>query len=147
LIVARSFDAAPALILAVGVFNLLGMKRALFHVVLLCAALAGLMNAGGAVAQVYHTPSGSMVVPPPPRLAPPTITVPQVPQMASPPTFELGNTSPSLIEQNPQPEQNLKPRSKRKSFSNRVTRCLQEGAALGLGPSERSAYSRACAQQ
>lgn len=67
--------------------------------------------------------------------------------MASPPKFELGNTSPSLIEQNPRPQQNLKPLSQQKSFGQRVTRCLDEGAALGLGPGERSAYSRACAQQ
>jgi len=121
------------------------MQRFLY--VALGAAIAGLIGIGGAGAQVYHTPGGSLVVPPPPRPPPPAITVPVVPRMASPPKFELGNTSPSLIEQNPRPRQNLKPLARRKSFGHRVTRCLQQGAALGLGPGERSAYSRACAHQ
>jgi len=121
-------------------------KQSLYLAVLGILIATGSM-ADRAFAQVYRTPSGSLVVPPPPRLAPPPITVPTVPQMASPPKFELGNTAPSLIEQNPPPQQNLKPLNKRKSLGDRATRCLQEGAALGLGPGERSAYSRACAQQ
>jgi hypothetical protein len=123
------------------------MNRPFVILLFLGTALIASANAGSAVAQVYHTPSGSLVIPPPPRPAPPAITVPTVPQMASPPTFELGNTSPSLIEQNPQPTQNLKPLSRKKSLSQRTTRCLNEGAALGLGPGERSAYARSCAQR
>jgi hypothetical protein len=116
-------------------------------IILLGVALSVSTGAGSAFAQVYHTPSGSLVVPPPPRPAPPAITVPTVPQMDSPPPFALGNTSPGLVETNQTPNVNLKPLSRRKSYSHRVTRCLQEGAALGLGPGERSAYSRTCAQQ
>jgi hypothetical protein len=118
-----------------------------FVIMLLAAALVASMSAGSAIAQIYHTPSGSLVVPPLPRPAPPPITVPTVPQMDSPPPFALGNTSPGLVETNQTPQLNLKPLSRRKSYSHRVTRCLQEGAALGLGPGERSAYSRTCAQQ
>jgi hypothetical protein len=33
------------------------------------------------------------------------------------------------------------------SFSDRITSCLDEAAASGLGPSARAAYSRACANQ
>jgi hypothetical protein len=33
------------------------------------------------------------------------------------------------------------------SFSDRITSCLDEAAANGLGPSARAAYSRACANQ
>jgi hypothetical protein len=33
----------------------------------------------------------------------------------------------------------------RPSFSDRINSCLDEAAAGGLGPSERAAYSRSCA--
>jgi hypothetical protein len=33
----------------------------------------------------------------------------------------------------------------RPSFSDRINSCLDEAAASGLGPAERSAYSRSCA--
>jgi hypothetical protein len=36
-----------------------------------------------------------------------------------------------------------KPR--RGSFDKRVRRCIEEAAAAGLGPNERAAYTRACA--
>jgi hypothetical protein len=35
----------------------------------------------------------------------------------------------------------------RPSFSDRIISCLDEAAANGLGPSERAAYSRSCANQ
>jgi len=35
----------------------------------------------------------------------------------------------------------------RGSFGDRIGKCLEDGAAAGLGPSERSAYSRGCANQ
>jgi hypothetical protein len=31
------------------------------------------------------------------------------------------------------------------SFGDKITTCLQEGAANGLGPSDREEYSRSCA--
>jgi len=36
---------------------------------------------------------------------------------------------------------------RRRSFDERITQCLQDGAASGLGPSARAAYSRACANR
>jgi len=33
------------------------------------------------------------------------------------------------------------------SFSDRINSCLDEAAANGLGPGEREAYSRSCANQ
>jgi hypothetical protein len=35
----------------------------------------------------------------------------------------------------------------RRSFDERITQCLQDGAASGLGPNARAAYSRACANR
>jgi len=35
----------------------------------------------------------------------------------------------------------------RPSFSDRIGRCLDEGAASGLDPNERAAYSRSCANR
>jgi hypothetical protein len=35
----------------------------------------------------------------------------------------------------------------RPSFSDRITGCLDDAAANGLGPSARAAYSRTCANQ
>jgi hypothetical protein len=36
---------------------------------------------------------------------------------------------------------------RRRSFDERITQCLQDGVASGLGPSARAAYSRACANR
>jgi hypothetical protein len=105
------------------------------------------VNAKAAVAQIPPAPGTSPVIPfptAPPPLPPPPITVPQVPQMNSPPKFELQNTAPSLVEQDGLPAPILKTQ-RRRSFSSRVQRCLDDGAALGLGPNERAAYSRSCA--
>ena len=79
--------------------------------------------------------------PPPPR-----IEVPVVPQMNSPPPFALQNTSPGIVTQDTPPEPVLK-RSRRPSFSDRVARCLDDGAAWGMNPNQRAAYSRSCANQ
>jgi hypothetical protein len=35
----------------------------------------------------------------------------------------------------------------RGSFGDRISRCLDEGAAGGLDPGQRAAYSRSCANQ
>jgi hypothetical protein len=99
-------------------------------------------------AQIPPAPGTSPVIPyptAPPPPPPPPITVPQVPQMNSPPKFELQNTSPSLVEQGAPPKPVLKRQRRGPSFSDRVQRCLDEAAAIGLGPNERAAYSRSCA--
>jgi hypothetical protein len=36
------------------------------------------------------------------------------------------------------------PRERRRSFSDRVARCLDDGAAWGMNPNQRAAYSRQC---
>ena len=74
-------------------------------------------------------PGGSIYNPPlPPPLPPPKIEPPVIPQMDAP---ARPNYAPV-----PRP-----------SFSDRINSCLDEAAASGLGPSERAAYSRSCANQ
>jgi hypothetical protein len=88
--------------------------------------IAALIAANAALAQ-FIPPGGSQFNPPlPPPPPPPKIEAPVVPQMDAPIT------------------QNYAPLP-RASFSDRITSCLDEAAAGGLGPGERAAYSRACA--
>ena len=95
------------------------------------AVAAALFAADAALAQVIP-PGGSQFnplnAPLPPPLPPPKIEVPVVPQMDAP------------------PRQNYLP-APRPFFSDRITTCLDEGAAAGLGPGDREAYSRACANR
>jgi len=117
--------------------------RKLVAVCLLCLVPPG----AGASAQMFNTPGGRPVLPPPPAAPPPpAITVPQVPTMNSPPPFELQNTTPGYVQQGGPPAQVLK-KQKRESFGRRMSHCLDEGAAMGLGPGARSAYARNCAHQ
>src|SRR5687768_5365981 len=92
------------------------------------AVLWALLAVSTASAQ-FIPPGGSQfnppVSPPPP---PPKIEVPAIPQMDAP---------------LPVPQVQLR----RDSFGDRIGKCLEDGAAAGLGPSERSAYSRACANR
>jgi hypothetical protein len=91
---------------------------------MLCVVGAALVAANAAFAQTIP-PGGSQFNPPMPAPPPPPkIEVPVVPQMGAP------------------MPQNYAPRP---SFSDRITTCLDEGAAAGLGPNARSAYSRSCA--
>jgi hypothetical protein len=98
--------------------------------ILICAAAMVLIVTNAALAQIISPgipPGGSKFNPPlPPPPPSPKIEVPVVPQMDAP--ARQNYVSP------PSP-----------SFSDRVTTCLQEGAAAGLGPSDREEYSRACA--
>ena len=114
-------------------------------------ALSAVAVSGGANAQLY--PPGGInnqpVIPYPTAPAappPPRIEVPAVPQMNSPPPFALQNTRPGIVTQDTPPKQVLK-RNRRPSFSDRVARCLDDGAAWGLNPNQRAAYSRSCANQ
>ena len=94
-----------------------------------CLALIALLTLGAApvFAQLLPPGSSALTVPPPPA-PPPKIEVPVVPKMDD------------------LPRQNYVPQS-RPSFSDRITTCLQDGAAAGLGPNDRAAYSRACANR
>ena len=101
------------------------MKRSLIFV---CAMIAALFAANAAFAQVIP-PGGSEFNPPlPAPPPPPRIEAPVIPQMDAP------------VQPNYAP-------APRPSFSDRITTCLDEAAASGLGPSARAAYSRACANQ
>jgi hypothetical protein len=88
--------------------------------------LASALLAPGAVSAQFIPPGGSLLNPPLPP--PPRIEAPVIPQMDAP------------IQQDYTP-------APRPSFSDRITTCLDEAAANGLGPSARAAYSRACANQ
>ncbi|WP_370098990.1 hypothetical protein [Bradyrhizobium yuanmingense] len=75
----------------------------------------------------YVSPDAARLAPtlpaPPP---PPKIEVPKVPQFDAPPRYNY----------QPLP---------RNSFGDRVTKCLHDAAAAGLGPADRGTYARSCA--
>jgi hypothetical protein len=97
--------------------------------IIVCAVAAGLIFGSAASAQIIIPPGGSQFNPPlPPPPSPPKIEVPVIPQMDAP-------TSQTYLA------------APRPSFSDRITSCLDEAAANGLGPSARAAYSRSCANQ
>jgi hypothetical protein len=82
-----------------------------------------------AQAQLMPLPGNPAVVPPPPPPPPPPkIEVPVVPQFDA-------------------PSRGVRPAARPESFGDRMTQCLHEAAAAGLGPKARAAYSRACANQ
>jgi hypothetical protein len=89
--------------------------------------IAALVAVNGASAQFLPPGASQFNPPPPPPPPPPKIEVPVVPQMDAPPSQPAVQPSP------------------RGSFSDRINSCLDEGAAAGLGPNERAAYSRSCA--
>jgi hypothetical protein len=96
---------------------------------LIVICLASALLAPGAASAQFIPPGSSQLNPPlPPAPPPPRIEAPVIPQMDAPMTQ---NYAPA-----PQP-----------SFSDRITSCLDEAAASGLGPSDRAVYSRACANQ
>ena len=92
------------------------------------AFTAALFAANTAFAQIIP-PGGSRFNPPlPPPPPSPKIEVPVVPQMDAP------------------PRQSYLP-APAPSFSDRITTCLSDAAAGGLGAGEREAYSRNCANR
>jgi hypothetical protein len=96
---------------------------------ILIAMTMCLLVAGAALAQQMIPPGWSQFNPPPPAPPPsPRIEVPVVPRMGVP-------SQPRVQSQ------------RRNSFSDRVSRCLDDAAAAGLRPSARAAYSRACANR
>lgn len=93
------------------------------------AAIAVLLSAAPVQAQYIGVPvNPALIVPLPPAPPPPRIEVPVVPK--------LGDL----------PRQQNAPLARR-SFSDRITDCLQDGAAAGLGANDRATYSRACANR
>ena len=128
--------------------DMIAMRKFSFVVLIgMSLASAGICVAN---AQIVGPPGTQPVIPfptAPPAPPPPRIEVPVVPQMNSPPPFALQNTKPGTVQTDAPSGRNLKPKTQRKSFSNRVARCLEEGAAMGFGPNERAAYSRSCANR
>jgi hypothetical protein len=96
--------------------------------VLILLLLAALSVAPGADAQSLVPGAAPLSPPPPPPPPPPRIEVPKLPQLDAPPRHDY-----------------MPPR--RSSFSDRIIRCLDDAAAVGLGPNERAAYSRSCANR
>ena len=94
---------------------------------IIVAAAAAFIFAGAASAQMIPPGTSHFSPPPPPPPPPPKIEVPVVPQMDAPPRQNA-----------PAP---------RPSFSDRITKCLDDGAASGLGPNQRATYSRSCANR
>jgi hypothetical protein len=93
------------------------------------AVIAALVAVNGASAQFLPPGASQFNPPPPPPPPPPKIEVPVVPQMDAPPSQPAAQPSPQG------------------NFSDRINNCLDEGAAAGLGPGDRAAYSRMCANQ
>lgn len=104
-----------------------------------------MLSAVPAQAQLIGAPQGSpaLIVPPPPPLPPPRIDVPVVPKLDEAPHARGVPVVPKLDDM-PRAQRSTRGRP---SFSDRVTQCLQDAAAAGLGPNDRAIYSRACANQ
>jgi hypothetical protein len=89
-----------------------------------------LFTGNPAVAQGLNGVPGASKYDPP--LPPP----PPSPSMAVPVVPKMGVPSPQNV-----------PVTPRTSFHDRVSRCLDQGAAAGLSPTDRAAYSRNCANR
>ena len=96
--------------------------------IVLWTVAAVLVAADVALAQSVPLGASQFNPPLPPPPPPPKIEPPVIPQLDAP------------LRQNYAP-------APRPSFSDRISRCLDEGAASGLGPNERAAYSRSCANR
>jgi len=99
------------------------MERSLTYCCVVIFALYG----GAAFAQFIPPGSSQFNPPPPAPPPPPKIEVPAIPKMDEP------------------PQRSYAPIAPQKSFGQRVTKCLDDAAAAGLGPNERATYSRNCA--
>jgi hypothetical protein len=95
----------------------------------ICVLSLAVLPVPEALAQDPSTMPPHLVVPLPPPLPPPKLEIPKIPKMDEIP---------------------ISPKAalpRRGSFSDRISQCIEEGAAAGLGPNERAAYSRVCANQ
>jgi hypothetical protein len=100
------------------------------HFSIIAGALASVLVFAGAASAQIIPPTGSVTVMPPPvaPLPGPTNGAWQAPSVAAP--------APTANVTVPRP-----------SFSDRISNCLDQGAAAGLGPNDRATYSRSCANQ
>ena len=93
---------------------------------IISAVVMSMLMAGTVVGQQMLPPGWSQFNPPlPAPPPPPRIEAPVVPKMDAP-------SQPRVRSE------------RRRSFDERITQCLQDGAASGLGPNARAAYSRLC---
>lgn len=112
-----------SLVIAVCRHDIGGMKRSLIY----CGVVIFALSVGSALAQ-FIPPGGSLFNPPPPAPPPPPkIEVPPIPKMDELPTRSYAPMAP------------------RKSFGERINKCLDDAAAAGLSPTDRATYSRNCA--
>jgi hypothetical protein len=105
------------------------MIRMPILVVVLCMMALGAADV--VCAQTMMIPPGASPLSPPPPAPPPppSMAVPVVPKFDAPPQQRsVGST-------------------RHRSFGDRITDCLQDGAAAGLNAGERAAYSRSCANR
>ncbi|MGV7212158.1 hypothetical protein [Bradyrhizobium sp. UFLA05-112] len=101
------------------------MKATLSILVVLAALAAG----QGSFAQTLVPGTSPLLLPPPPPPPPPPkIEIPKVPQLDA------------------RPSNNYRP-APRSSFSDRISKCLDDAAGAGLSPADRGTYSRMCANQ
>jgi hypothetical protein len=85
------------------------------------------LGAQCAFAQVVPPGASPYLPPPPPPPPPPKIEVP------------------AILKMDELPKRSYAPIAPQPSFGERVTKCLDDAAAAGLGPNERATYSRNCA--
>lgn len=103
--------------------------KSLTIVSIISAVAMSMLMAGTVSGQQMVPPGWSQFNPPLPAPPPaPRIEVPVVPKMDAP-------SQPTVRSE------------RRRSFDERITQCLQDGAASGLGPNARTVYSRACANR
>jgi hypothetical protein len=105
------------------------MRHNLREVIGIGAIIVCFATALPASAQDPTFPQPNLLPPPPPPPPPPKMDIPKIPKMDEIPS------SPRA------------PLPQRGSFSDRVSRCIDESAAWGLGPNRRAAYTRACANR
>ena len=102
--------------------------RSVFSLGLIAAAALALSlaSASPALAQDPTSPPPNLLPPPHPPPTPPLAEIPKIPKMGEIPTSPRAALP------------------RQKSFNRQVQECIEEGAAAGLGPNERAAYSRSC---
>ncbi|MDA9469274.1 hypothetical protein [Bradyrhizobium sp. CCBAU 53415] len=101
------------------------MKRFSLCLMVFTALLLGQVLGQAAQAQII-LPGPTQVVPPPSPPPPPKLEVPKMPQIDA------------------RPSHNYRP-FPRNSFSDRVSKCLEDAAGAGLGPADRGTYALRCA--
>jgi hypothetical protein len=108
-------------------------------------AVVTLLSSAPVFAQLIPPPTGggALLVPTPPPPPPPRIEVPVVPKLGDIPQARGVPVVPQLDEV-PRTQRSSR---NRRSFGDRITDCLRDGAAAGLNASDRAAYSRACANR